>query len=107
MLLSSCTTVDRVEKLSEGAAYCLLELRVTAVTAFGTVRAELAETRAADDAALLATAPAEERIASISGCVYEWTVCARGRKSFLPAPQEQRNEEAVEFPSRNLCAFIS
>ena len=67
-MLSSWTTVDRVEKLSEGAAYCRLEARVTAVTAFGRVRAELAETWLADVTALLAIAPAEERRVSISRC---------------------------------------
>ena len=107
MLLSSCTTVDRVEKLSEGAAYCRLEVRVTAVTAFGRLRAELEGTRLAAVTALLAIAPAVERRASISRFLYEWRVLVRDRKVCLPAPKEQHSVVAVEFPSRNLCTFIS
>lgn len=88
-MLSNCTTVDRVAKLSEGAVYCLLEERVTAVTAFGRVRAELEGTRLAAVTALLPTAPAVERRASISRYVYEWRVFARDWKGCLPAPGEQ------------------
>ncbi len=63
MLLSSCTTVDLVEKLSDdGAEYCRLPVMATAVAAFGRV---LEGTHLAAVRALRATAPAVDRIASI------------------------------------------
>ncbi len=65
MLLSNCTTVDRVERLLDGAEYSRLLVRTTATVALGMVRAEVEGRRLATVRALLATAPAVERIASI------------------------------------------
>ena len=103
MLLSNWTTVERVEKLSDGAVYCRLEERVTAVAAFGRVRAEL---RAAVVTVFLATAPAVDRKASILRFVYEWRVFVRDRKGCLPAPEEQRS--GVRNPKQErMRSFIS
>lgn len=65
MLLSNCTTVDRVDKLLEGAEYSLLFVRATAAVAFGRVRAAPKGRRLAAVRAFLATAPAVDRIDSI------------------------------------------
>lgn len=100
MLLSNWTTVDRVEKLSEGAAYCLLEVSVTAVTAFGRVRAELEWTRLTAVVALLATAPAVDRRASISRYADEWRVFVRGEEF----PQLLKSRDVVfEVQPAALC----
>lgn len=63
MLLNSWTTVDRVEKLSEEFAYSRLDLRDKATEAFG--KALIEGTRPVIVRALLATAPAVDRTASI------------------------------------------
>ena len=67
-MLSNCTTVDLVEKFAEGAEYSRLPVRATAVAAFGTVRAHAEGSR---EAALLATALAEDRRASIVSVISE------------------------------------
>jgi hypothetical protein len=73
MLLSSCTTVDRVEKLSEaGDAYSLRDVRATAVADLVRFRAEDEGSRLAAVRALLTTVPAAERTESISRRVSVW-----------------------------------
>jgi len=80
MLLNSCTTVDRVEKLSEeGAEYPRLLVNATAVAAFGRVRAE--GRRIAARPVLLATAPVVERRANISRFCIRADMIVRDRKS--------------------------
>jgi hypothetical protein len=67
MLLSNCTTVERVEKLSEeGAEYSRICERATAVAALGRDRTEVGERRLVTIRALLAAAPVVHRRASIS-----------------------------------------
>jgi hypothetical protein len=91
ILLKSCTTVDRVEKLfEEGEAYSRRVVRATEAAALGKVQAEAAVRRLEAMHALLATAPAVDRRASILRIVWEWSCFVR-RKARLPAPAEQRS----------------
>jgi len=96
MLLSSCTTVERVEKLSEeGAEYSRRDVSVREAAALGNVRAEFVGRRLAAVRALLATAPVVERSASISRFVCERRLSIKGRKALPPAPTEQRTGSRV------------
>jgi hypothetical protein len=63
MFDNSCTTVERVEKLSDVVAYSLLVFNAMAEEALGRVRG--VESRGAIVRAFLATARAEDRMASI------------------------------------------
>lgn len=63
MFDNSCTTVERVEKLSDVVAYSLFVFNAMAEEALGSTRGD--ERRGAIVRAFLATAPAEDRTASI------------------------------------------
>ena len=84
--------MDRVEKLFEGAVYSRLAVRAMAVAAFGRVRAVAEGRRLVAVRALLATAPAVERRASILRVVFEWRLIVRVGKALLPALAEQRSD---------------
>jgi hypothetical protein len=91
MLLSNCTTVDRVEKLSDdGAEYSRLWERAAGVAALGRVRAVLIDSRIAVVQALLATTLAVERRDSISSVSESGDWDLTGMKALPPAPVEHR-----------------
>lgn len=105
MLLSNCTTVDRVDRLLEGAEYSLLLVRATAAVAFGKVRAALKGRRLAAVRALLATAPAVERMDNISNMGLEWRFKDANRRPFLQLLQSK--QVVVGIPKRELLACLS
>jgi hypothetical protein len=76
------------------------------VATFGKVRAEVEGRWLAALRALLATAPAVERRASISGIIYEWRFVWRVEEALLPAPAEQRRTFDVPKQLRMLVYFI-
>merc|ERR1711939_1032140 len=96
MLLSNCTTVERVDRLLEGA---------TAAVAFGKVRAALKGRRLAAVRALLATAPAVERMDNISNMGLEWRLKDANRRPFLQLLQSK--QVVVGVPKRELLACLS
>tara|TARA_R110002060_G_scaffold43516_5_gene54936 strand:+ start:657 stop:1001 length:345 start_codon:yes stop_codon:yes gene_type:complete len=105
MLLSNCTTVERVDRLLEGAEYSLLLVRATAAVAFGKVRAALKGRRLAAVRALLATAPAVERMDNISNMGLEWRLKDANRRPFLQLLQSK--QVVVGVPKRELLACLS
>jgi hypothetical protein len=94
ILLRSCTTVDRVERLSvEGAEYPRLDVRAKDTAAFGIVRTAVDGALPAIVRALLAAAPAVDRRASIMR-VYGVDVSKQRGGLFHRLPQSNERVDA-------------